>query len=64
MTQVKLNDLATLTLEREMLKKIDYENTIEIFISRNTKNDDFNKCYATSKCIGIILNIFNCYVII
>ena len=47
MTQVKLNDLATLTPEREMLKKIDYENMIEIFISRNTKNDDFNKCYAT-----------------
>jgi len=37
MTQQRLNDLATTTLESGLLEKIDYEHIIEDFISRNTK---------------------------
>ena len=37
MTQERLNDLATIALESDMLEKIDYEDVIESFISRNTK---------------------------
>jgi hypothetical protein len=36
MTQQRLNDLATIALESEVLEKIDYEHIIEDFISRNT----------------------------
>jgi hypothetical protein len=36
MTQQRLNDLATIALESELLEKIDYEYIIEDFISRNT----------------------------
>ena len=37
MTQERLNDLATIALESEVLEKIDYEDIIENFISKNTK---------------------------
>jgi hypothetical protein len=37
MTEERLNDLAIIALEGEMLEKIDYENIIEDFISKNTK---------------------------
>ena len=34
MTQERLNDLAMIAFESDMLEKIDYESIIEIFISR------------------------------
>ena len=37
MTQERLNDLAMIALESDILEKIDYESVIENFISRNTK---------------------------
>ena len=37
MTQQRLADLATIALESEVLEKIDYEDIIEDFISKNTK---------------------------
>jgi uncharacterized protein YeeX (DUF496 family) len=37
MTLQRLNDLATISLESEVLEKIDYEDLIEDFISKNTK---------------------------
>ena len=37
MTQERLNDLATIALEGDMLEKINYEDMIEDFISKNTK---------------------------
>ena len=39
MTQQKLNDLATIAFESEMLRKTDYDNIIEDFILKKTKND-------------------------
>lgn len=35
MTQQRLNDVATIALEMEVLEKIDYEDIIEDFISKN-----------------------------
>ncbi|XP_037433316.1 zinc finger MYM-type protein 1-like [Triticum dicoccoides] len=43
MTQQRLNDLATIALESEVLEKIDYEDIIEDFISKNTKRMKFFK---------------------
>ena len=43
MTQQSLNDLATIALESEVLEKIDYEDIIEDFISKNTKRMKFFK---------------------
>jgi hypothetical protein len=37
MTQERLNDLAMIALESDLLEKIDYESIIENFILRNTK---------------------------
>jgi hypothetical protein len=37
MTQQRLTDLATITLESGLLDKIEYEHIIEEFISMNTK---------------------------
>jgi hypothetical protein len=37
MTQQRLNNLATIAVESEVLEKIDYRYIIEDFISRNTK---------------------------
>jgi hypothetical protein len=37
MIQQRLNDLATIALESEVLEMIDYEDLIEVFISGNTK---------------------------
>uniref|UniRef100_A0A8I7BEA1 HAT C-terminal dimerisation domain-containing protein n=1 Tax=Hordeum vulgare subsp. vulgare TaxID=112509 RepID=A0A8I7BEA1_HORVV len=37
MTKQRLNDLATIAPEGEMLEKIDYEDIIEDFISKNTR---------------------------
>ena len=37
LTQERLNDLAMIVLESDILEKIDYESIIENFISRNTK---------------------------
>lgn len=37
MTQERLNDLAMIALESDILEKIEYEFIIENFISRNTK---------------------------
>ena len=36
MTQERLNDLAMIALESDILEKIDYKSIIEDFISRNT----------------------------
>ena len=36
MTQERLDDLATIAIEGEVLGKIDYEDMIEYFISKNT----------------------------
>ena len=36
MTQQRLNDLATIALESDVLEKIDYEGMIEDFILKNT----------------------------
>lgn len=36
MTQQRLNDLTIIALESEVLEKIDYEDIIEDFISKNT----------------------------
>ena len=43
MTQQRLNDLATIALESEVLEKIDYEDIIEDFTSKNTKRMKFFK---------------------
>ena len=37
MTQERLNDLAMIVLESDMLEKIDYERIIEDFISKNVQ---------------------------
>ena len=37
MTQERLNGLATIALENDILEKINYEDLIEDFISRNTR---------------------------
>ena len=37
MTQERLNDLAMIALESDMLEKIDYERIIEDFISKNAQ---------------------------
>ena len=37
MTQERLNGLATIALEIDVLEKINYEDTIEAFISTNTR---------------------------
>lgn len=37
MTQERLNGLATIALEKDILEKINYEDIIEDFISRNTR---------------------------
>lgn len=37
MTQERLNVLATIALENDVLEKINYEDLIEDFISRNTR---------------------------
>jgi len=37
MTQERLNDLAMIALEGDLLEKIDYECIIEEFISKNTQ---------------------------
>ena len=37
MTQQKLNDLATITFESEVLDKIDYDDIFEDFILKKTK---------------------------
>ena len=37
MTQERLNGLATIALENDILEKINYEDIIEDFISRNTR---------------------------
>jgi hypothetical protein len=37
MTQERLNGLATIALENDILEKINYEGMIEDFISQNTR---------------------------
>ena len=37
MTQERLNGLATIALENDILDKINYEDIIEDFVSRNTR---------------------------
>jgi hypothetical protein len=37
MTQERLNGLATIALENDVLEKIKYEDIIEDFISKNTR---------------------------
>jgi hypothetical protein len=37
MTQERLNGLATIAIENDVLEKINYEDIIEDFISRNTR---------------------------
>ena len=43
MTQERLNDLAMIALESDMLEKIDYERIIEDFISKNAQRIKFIK---------------------
>ena len=43
MTQERLNDLAMIVLESDMLEKIDYERIIEDFISKNAQRIKFFK---------------------
>ena len=43
MTQQRLTDLATIALESNLLDKIDYEDIIEDFITKNTKRMMFFK---------------------
>ena len=43
MTQERLNDLAMIALESDMLEKIDYERIIEDFISKNAQRIKFFK---------------------
>jgi hypothetical protein len=43
MKQERLNALAIIALECDMLEKIDYESIIEDFISKNTKRMMFFK---------------------
>ena len=43
MTQERLNDLAMIALEGDLLEKIDYECIIEEFISKNTQRMTFFK---------------------
>ncbi|KAG2562277.1 hypothetical protein PVAP13_8KG207404 [Panicum virgatum] len=43
MTQERLNDLAMIELESDMLEKIDYERIIEDFISKNAQRIKFFK---------------------
>ena len=43
MTQERLNDLAMIALEDDLLEKIDYERIIEEFISKNTQRMTFFK---------------------
>jgi len=43
MTQERLNDLAMIALERDMLEKINYERIIEDFISKNAQRIKFFK---------------------
>jgi len=43
MTQERLNDLAMIALEGDLLEKIDYERIIEEFISKNTQRMTFFK---------------------
>ena len=42
-TQERLNDLAMIALESDMLEKIDYERIIEDFISKNAQRIKFFK---------------------
>ena len=37
MAQQSLTDLATMALESDLLEKVDYEDIIEYFITKNTK---------------------------
>ena len=43
MTQKKLNNLAMIALESDMLKKIDYVRIIKDFISKNAQRIKFFK---------------------
>ena len=43
MTQERLNDLAMIALESDMLEKINYERIIEDFISKNAQKIKFFK---------------------
>jgi len=43
MTQERLNDLAMIALESDMLEKINYERIIEDFISKNAQRIKFFK---------------------
>ena len=43
MTQERLNDLAMIALESDMLEKIDYERIVEYFISKNAQRIKFFK---------------------
>ena len=43
LTQERLNDLAMIALESDMLEKIDYERIIEDFISKNAQTIKFFK---------------------
>ena len=43
MTQERLNDLAMIALNSDMLEKIDYERIIEDFISKNAQRIKFFK---------------------
>ena len=43
MTQERLNDLAMIALESDMLEKIDYERIVEDFISKNAQRIKFFK---------------------
>ena len=58
MTQERLNDLAMIALESDMLEKIDYERIIEDFISKNAQRIKFFKWRIGT----IILKISHLYI--
>ena len=60
MTQQRLNDLATIALDSEVLEKIDNADVIEDFILKNNKNWwGSNKHYMSGRWISMIFNISN-----
>ena len=66
MTQERLNDLAMIALESDMLEKIDYERIIEDFISKNAQKIKFFKWKTGTKIIEIsyLYVTYYCYLIL
>uniref|UniRef100_J3N8I2 Uncharacterized protein n=1 Tax=Oryza brachyantha TaxID=4533 RepID=J3N8I2_ORYBR len=54
MTQDRLNALALIALESGIPEKIDYEYSIEDFISKNVKRISLFKCYTTDRFLLLV----------